>query len=53
MRIESGQLAVIAVAWALTFRLTDEWVRRRFVVVPASVLIALIGLYWAVERILS
>ncbi|MGA0133868.1 MAG: HupE/UreJ family protein [Opitutales bacterium] len=51
--VEAGQLAVIAVAWALTFRLTDEQVRRRFVVIPASVLIALAGLYWAVERVLG
>ncbi len=51
--VEAGQLAVIAIAWALTFRLTDEWVRRWFVVVPTSILIALIGLYWAVERILG
>lgn len=49
--VEAGQLAVIAAAWTLTFRISDEQVRRRFVVVPASVLIALAGLYWAVERV--
>lgn len=49
--VEAGQLAVIAVAWILTFRITDETVRRRFVVVPASALIALAGLWWAYERI--
>ncbi len=48
--VEAGQLVVIAGAWVLTFRVTDEQVRRKFVVIPASVLIALAGLWWAYER---
>jgi hypothetical protein len=49
--VEAGQLAVIALAFAATF-----WAMRkpwyfRFVVVPVSALIALVGLYWTVTRI--
>ena len=44
---------MIAAAWLLTFRITDEQVRRKFVVIPASALIALAGLYWACERVLG
>lgn len=50
--VELGQLAVIAAAFALTglwFR-ARHWYRQR-IVVPASITIALIGLYWTVERI--
>jgi hypothetical protein len=49
----AGQLAVIATAWLLTFRITDEQVRRKFVVIPASALIALAGLWWVYERVLG
>jgi hypothetical protein len=51
--VEAGQLAVIATAWLLTFRITDEQVRRKFVVIPASALIALAGLWWVYERVLG
>ena len=49
--VEFGQLAVIAAA----FLLTGLWFRhrtwyRRLVVVPASLMIALVGAYWTVER---
>jgi ABC-type sugar transport system permease subunit len=49
--VEIGQLAVLVLAWLL-FRLpfrgrTDY---RRLVVVPVSVAIAAVGLYWAVTR---
>lgn len=51
--VEFGQLAVIAVAalalWPLMRR---PWYRRR-VVVPASVVIALVGAYWTVTRVLA
>jgi hypothetical protein len=51
--IEGGQLAVIAAALllvSLPFR-REAWYRQR-VVVPASCLIAAVGLYWSVERVL-
>ena len=50
--VEAGQLAVIGLAillLGLPFRHRD-WYRQR-VVVPASCLIAAVGLYWSVERV--
>jgi hypothetical protein len=49
--VEGAQLAVIALAFAATFWVRDEERYRRWVVVPASVGIALAGLWWAVERV--
>lgn len=50
--VELGQLAVIAVAWLVTGLWFGQraWYRQR-VVIPASVVIALAGLFWTVERI--
>lgn len=52
--VEGGQLAVIAIAFAAVgFWFRDKpWYRAR-VVIPASALIALTGLYWMVERLLG
>ena len=50
--VEFGQLTVIAIAFALVgvwFR-NKPWYRAR-IAVPASVLIALVGAYWFVERV--
>jgi hypothetical protein len=50
--VEFGQLAVIAIAFALTglwFR-AKPWYRKA-IVVPASAAIALMGLFWTVERV--
>jgi hydrogenase/urease accessory protein HupE len=50
--VEAGQLAVIGLATlllGLPFQNRD-WYRQR-VVVPASCLIAAVGLYWSVERV--
>jgi hypothetical protein len=49
--VELGQLAVIGLAIAATFWLKDDEKYRRFVVIPASALIALAGLIWAYQRI--
>ena len=52
--VELGQLTVIAVAFlliGLPFR-NRPWYRRR-IVVPGSVLIAAIGLYWFVQRVVG
>jgi hydrogenase/urease accessory protein HupE len=49
--VEGGQLAVILSAFlliGLPFR-NKPWYRRR-VVIPASAAIALVGLYWAIQR---
>jgi hypothetical protein len=50
--VELGQLAVITLAFVLTglWLRTKPWYRRGFVV-PASMLIAAIGLYWTGERV--
>jgi hypothetical protein len=51
--IELGQLTVIAgAALAGGWFRSAPWYRRRLVV-PASAAIALVGLVWAVERVLS
>lgn len=52
--VEAGQLAVIGIAFlvlALPFR-HRAWYRSR-VVVPASLAIAAVGLYWAVQRVIG
>ena len=50
--VEFGQLAVLGLAFLLVgwWGYKKEWYRRR-VVLPASALIALMGVYWAVERV--
>ena len=51
--VEAGQLAVVAVAFALVahWRSNTEWYHR-CVVQPASTAIALMGAYWTVQRLL-
>jgi hypothetical protein len=50
--VEAGQLAVIGLAFLLVglpFR-GQDWYRQR-IVVPASCLIAAVGLYWSIQRV--
>lgn len=50
--VEFGQLAVIAIAFALVgWFLTKDWYRMA-IAIPASLIIAAIGAYWVVERTL-
>jgi hypothetical protein len=52
--VECGQLAVILTAFVLIglpFR-DKPWYRRR-VVIPASAVIAVVGLYWAITRVIG
>lgn len=49
--VESAQLAVIGLAFGATFWIRDEQTYRRWIVIPASILISLAGLYWAYERL--
>lgn len=50
--VEIGQLAVIAACFlAVGFWFGDKPWYRKVVVIPASIIIALIGLYWAFERV--
>ncbi len=50
--VELGQLAVIAVAFALVgfWFGSNDWYRR-IIAIPASVFIAIVGAYWFVERV--
>jgi len=49
--VELGQLAVILAAGALTWPVSRRSWYPRYVVVPASLAIGAVGLYWAVQRI--
>ena len=53
--VEAGQLSVIAIAFAVCayWQRRDRVAYRRFVVVPASLAIALIGIFWTVQRALA
>ncbi|MBP6601894.1 MAG: HupE/UreJ family protein [Verrucomicrobiales bacterium] len=50
--VELGQLAIITIAFVATFWITSAENYRKFVVVPGSILIALAGIFWVVERTL-
>ena len=49
--VELGQLAVVAVLLALLHGLSDPDRFRRYAVRPGSIAIAMMGLYWGVERL--
>jgi hypothetical protein len=49
--VEFGQLAVIALVFGATFWLKDEKNYRKCVAVPGSSIIALMGIYWTIERV--
>jgi hydrogenase/urease accessory protein HupE len=49
--VELGQLAVIALAFAATVWFRNKSWYFKGIVVPASLLISGVGLYWAIERI--
>jgi ABC-type uncharacterized transport system permease subunit len=50
--VEGGQLAVIGLAWlALGVWFGQRPYYRRLIVVPGSLAIAAVGLYWAWERL--
>lgn len=50
--VELGQLAVIAIAFLATCWIANQEKYRKYVVVPGSILIALAGVWWVVERTL-
>ncbi len=49
--VEFGQLAVIFIAFIATSWIHDAKKYRRFVVVPGSLLIAAMGVWWVIERV--
>ncbi len=50
--VELGQLAVILIAFLATCWITKRENYRKFVVIPGSILIALAGIWWVIERTL-
>jgi hypothetical protein len=50
--VELGQMAIISAALILTFRISDGSRYRNWVVIPGSILIALAGIWWVIERTL-
>lgn len=52
--VEVGQLAVVAAAYLLVgLWFGQKSFYRPFIAIPASVMIAAVGLYWSVERVLG
>lgn len=49
--VDIGQIAVIALALAATLGIKEPATYRKIIVIPGSVLIAVIGAYWTIERI--
>ena len=47
-----GQLAVILIALLATCRISSATGYRKYVVIPGSILIALAGVWWVIERTL-
>ena len=51
--VEAGQLVVIGAAFVATIWIKEEATYRRVVVIPGSALIAVMGIWWMFERLLT
>jgi len=51
--VEMGQLAVIALAFAAVGWLRKRENYRSLIIIPGSLAIAIIGIYWTIERVLG
>ena len=49
--VEGGQLAVIVLSFIGVYRFKNEDSYRKGIVIPLSLIIAVLGIYWAIERI--
>jgi len=49
--VEGGQLAVILIALTGVFRFKEESFYRKVIVIPGSLLIAGLGIFWTIQRI--
>ncbi len=49
--VEFGQVVILITAYVLTMKIMDPADYRKWIVIPGSSIIALLGLYWTVERI--
>ncbi len=50
--VEGGQLAIILLSFAAVLPFQDEKSYRRRIVIPLSLIIAGVGIFWTIERIL-
>lgn len=48
--VELGQMAIILTALLVTYRIANAVHYRKWVVIPGSILIALAGIWWVIER---
>jgi hypothetical protein len=48
--VELGQLSVVALAFAVVGRFRSKGFYRKAIVIPASLAIAAVGAYWAIQR---
>jgi hypothetical protein len=51
--VEAGQLVVIGAAFLATIWIKEESIYRKVVVIPGSALIAVMGIWWMFERLLT
>lgn len=51
--VELGQISIILLAFAILGRLIKREDYRKKVVIPASLLISLVGIYWVIERVIG
>ena len=51
--VEGGQLAVVLLSWIGVFPFRDEKAYRKRIVIPLSLGIAGLGIFWTIERILG
>ena len=51
--VEGGQLAVVLLSWVGVFPFRGEKTYRRRIVIPLSLGIAGLGIFWTIERILG
>lgn len=51
--VEAGQIAAIGVAFVLTAWIRDNLLYRRYVAIPASAAIGIVGIYWTVTRLMG
>jgi hypothetical protein len=51
--VEAGQLTVIAIAAAIVAGYRQREWYRRLVVAPASIAIAVVGVYWTIARVIA
>jgi hypothetical protein len=51
--VEAGQIAVLALAFLATAWIRNPSAYRRWIVIPCSAAIALLGIWWTIERLRS